>query len=57
MPDTARQNTYRDKKKEGLKDVSYSNPMYNTSMIIKGVGDVFNKVTGRKPATNKTKRK
>jgi hypothetical protein len=48
MPDTARQNTYRDKKKEGLKDVSYSNPLYNTSMVLKGVMDKFSQATGRK---------
>ena len=46
MPDTSRQNTYRDKKKPGLKDVSYTNPLYNTSMILKGVADKFNQVTG-----------
>lgn len=53
MPDTARQNTYRDKKKEGLKDVSYSNPLYATSAVIKGVGDAFRLATG----DNKKKKK
>jgi hypothetical protein len=53
MPDTARQNTYRKKKSEGTKDVSYTNPLYNTSMIIKGVADKFAQVTGR----NKDKKK
>jgi hypothetical protein len=47
MPDTARQNTYRKAKKPGLDDVSYTNPLYNTSMIIKGVADKFAQITGR----------
>lgn len=56
MPDTARQNTYRDKKKEGLKDVSYSNPLYNTSAIIKGVGDMYRKATGQDKPKKGSKR-
>ena len=48
MPDTARQNTYRDKKKRGLEDVSYTNPLYNTSMVIKSVADKVKKTFNKK---------
>lgn len=53
MPDTARDNTYRDKKKRGLDDVSYSNPLYNTSAVLKGVGDKLKAAFGRTPPKKK----
>ena len=57
MPDTSRQNTYRKQKKAGLSDVSYTNPLYNTSMIIKGVGDKLRKTFGGSTGPAKKKGK
>lgn len=47
MADNSRRNTYREKKTPGVGDKMKVNPIYNTSALIKSVGDMFSKVTSK----------
>lgn len=57
MADTSKDSSHRAKRNEGPKDAHRVkiNPLYNTSAIIKGVGDVYKKAVAKpqKKAKNK----